>query len=189
MKLNLLNILFSFSFFSSVGWVLEVLYRSFANRRFVNPGLLKGPYLILYGTGALALIVVIPYIQEYFFLVKVLAYLFVTTALELFSALMAEKFFQARLWDYSKERFQFQGHICLKFSFYWIVLAFGFEYLLFPLFQTMNNYIPYKIKLVFTIILISSILIDFLFVIWNKLFRPRFLSCREKMLKEVFDEK
>jgi uncharacterized protein len=67
MNLSLLNILFSFSFFSSLGWVLEVLYRSLANRRFVNPGLLKGPYLILYGTGALALIGVISYIQEYSF--------------------------------------------------------------------------------------------------------------------------
>ena len=173
MKLNFLNILFSFSFFSSVGWVLEVLYRSLANRRFINPGLLKGPYLILYGTGALALIAVIPCIQEYFFLVKALVYLVAATALELFAALMAEKFFKARLWDYSKERFQFRGHICLKFSFYWILLAFGFEYLFFPLFQAMNNYMPYKIKLVFTIILISLILTDFLFVVWNSLLLGR----------------
>ena len=169
MKLSFLNILFSFSFFSSIGWVLEVLYRSLANRRFINPGLLKGPYLILYGTGALALIGVIPVIQECFFLVKVLVYFAATTGLELIAALMAEKFFQARLWDYSKEHFQFRGHICLKFSFYWVLLAFGFEYLLFPLFQTINNYMGSEIKLGFTIILISLILTDFAFVVWNKI--------------------
>ncbi|MCD6271662.1 MAG: putative ABC transporter permease [Deltaproteobacteria bacterium] len=169
MKLSLLNILFSFSFFSSVGWVLEVLYRSLANRRFINPGLLKGPYLILYGTGALALIGVISCIQEYSFLVKVLVYFVATTGLELVAALMAEKFFQARLWDYSKERFQFRGHICLKFSFYWVLLAFGFEYLLFPLFQTMNNYMGSGIKFIFMIIVTSLILTDFLFVVWNSL--------------------
>lgn len=181
MKLNFLNILFSFSFFSSVGWVLEVLYRSLANRRFVNPGLLKGPYLILYGTCALALIGVIPVIQEYSFWVKVLVYFVATTGIELVGAFMAEKFFQARLWDYSKEHFQFRGHICLKFSFYWILLAFGFEYLIFPLFQAMNNYTPYKIKLIFTIILISLTLTDFSFVIWNK-----FLSGGEKIAERGF---
>ena len=184
MKLTLLNILFSFSFFSFVGWTLEVLYRSIANRRFINPGLLKGPYLILYGTGALALIALIPCIQAYSFLLKALVYLVASTTLELFSALMAEKFFQARLWDYSNERFQFRGHICLKFSFYWILLSFGFEYLLFPLFQTMNNDIPNIIKLIFTITLISFILTDFLFVIWNK-----FSSCGKKNNKRGFDEK
>ena len=181
MKLNLLNMLFSFSFFSSVGWVLEVLYRSLANRRFINPGLLKGPYLILYGTGALALIVVIPVIQEYSFWVKALVYFAATTGIELVAALMAEKFFQARLWDYSKERFQFRGHICLKFSFYWVLLAFGFEYLLFPLFRIMNNYTASEIKLGFTIILILLILTDFAFVVWNK-----FLSGGEKTAERGF---
>ena len=169
MKLNFLNILFSFSFFSSVGWVLEVLYRSLANRRFVNPGLLKGPYLILYGACALALIGIIPVIQEYSFWVKVLVYFVATTGIELVGALMAEKFFQARLWDYSKEHFQFRGHICLKFSFYWVLLAFGFEYLLFPLYQTMNNYMGSGIKFIFMIIVTPLILTDFLFVVWNSL--------------------
>ncbi|WDN87522.1 hypothetical protein BuS5_00490 [Desulfosarcina sp. BuS5] len=181
MKLSLLNILFSFSFFSSIGWVLEVLYRSLANRKFINPGLLKGPYLILYGTGALSLIGVISCIQEYSFLVKMLVYFVATTGIELVAALMAEKFFQARLWDYSKERFQFRGHICLKFSFYWVLLAFGFEYLLFPLFQTMNNYMGSEIKFIFMIIVTSLILTDFLFVVWNSL-----LLGREKTDKRGF---
>jgi uncharacterized protein len=111
----------------------------------------------------------------------VLVYFVVTTGLELAAALMAEKFFQARLWDYSKERFQFRGHICLKFSFYWVLLAFGFEYLLFPLFQTMNNYMGSEIKFIFMIIVTSLILTDFLFVVWNSL-----LLGREKTDKRGF---
>lgn len=59
-----LNILFSFSFFSILGWVLEVVYRSVRDRRFVNPGLLKGPYLILYGAGALILMGCVSLIHE-----------------------------------------------------------------------------------------------------------------------------
>ena len=99
---------------------------------------------------------------------------------------MAEKFFQARLWDYSKERFQFRGHICLKFSFYWVLLAFGFEYLLFPLFRTMNNSTASEIKLGFTIILILLILTDFAFMVWNKFWSGTVLSPASGPLKHLF---
>jgi len=49
MILDITDILFSFTVFSMLGWVLELLYRSIRDQRFVNPGLLKGPYLILSG--------------------------------------------------------------------------------------------------------------------------------------------
>lgn len=39
------NMVFSFPFFSILGWTLEIAYRSPRAKRFVNPGLLKGPYL------------------------------------------------------------------------------------------------------------------------------------------------
>jgi len=51
----MLDLVFSFSCFAILGWMLEVAYRSSFSRRFINPGLLKGPYLILYGAGALIL--------------------------------------------------------------------------------------------------------------------------------------
>jgi len=34
------DMLFSFTLFSMLGWVLEVVYRSTRDKRFVNPGLL-----------------------------------------------------------------------------------------------------------------------------------------------------
>ena len=126
------NILFSFTFFSILGWVIEVVYRSTRDGRFVNPGLLKGPYLILYGTAALVLMGSIPVIHEYNIFVKILCYFMITTGLELISGFNAQHFFNVRVWDYSDQRFQFKGHICLKFSIYWIILAFAFEYLVLP---------------------------------------------------------
>jgi uncharacterized membrane protein len=124
--------LFAFTFFSVIGWILEVAYRSTRDRRFINPGLLKGPYLILYGTAALVLIGSISVIHEYGIFLKIFCYFIITTGLELISGFNAQRFFNVRLWDYSDQRFQFKGHICLKFSIYWIILAFAFEYLVLP---------------------------------------------------------
>jgi len=53
MTLNMPDILFSFTLFSMLGWIMEVCYRSMREGHFINPGLLKGPYLILYGAAAL----------------------------------------------------------------------------------------------------------------------------------------
>jgi len=144
-----LNIFFSFCLFSILGWILEVVYRSVRDRRFVNPGLLKGPYLMLYGAGALMLMGCVSLVHESNFLVKIFVYFAATTGLELISGFNAQYFFHVRLWDYSDQRFQYKGHICLKFSIYWILLAFAFEYLFLPPYQSLLNWLPHGVKILF----------------------------------------
>ena len=48
-----LFLIFVFLFYmgSSVGWVLELFYRRFEHKKWVNPGFLVGPYLPIYGLG------------------------------------------------------------------------------------------------------------------------------------------
>ncbi|WP_435549340.1 putative ABC transporter permease [Desulfobacterium sp. N47] len=164
MKTDILSILFSFSFFSILGWMLEVSYRSFRDKQFVNPGLLKGPYLILYGTGALILMGAVSLFQESHLITKALAYFAVTTGLELISGFIARYFFHVRLWDYSDQRFHYKGHISLKFSIYWILLAFAFEYLISPPYQGILNQLAPVVKGVFAAVTLSIMLVDFLTV-------------------------
>jgi uncharacterized protein len=155
-----LNILFSFCLFSILGWVLEVFYRSVRERRFVNPGLLKGPYLMLYGAGALILMGCVSLVHESNFLIRVFVYFVATTGLELISGFNAQYFFHVRLWDYSDQRFQYKGHICLKFSIYWILLAFAFEYLLLPPYQSLLTWLPHGVKILFAGVVASMMFID-----------------------------
>ncbi len=164
MKIDFLNIFFSFSFFSILGWMLEVSYRSARDKRFVNPGLLMGPYLILYGTGALILMGAVFLLQESPLLAKVFVYFVLTTGLEISSGFIAQYFFHTRLWDYSDQRFNYKGHICLKFSIYWILLAFAFEYLILPPYQNMFILVSPIFKGIFVGVTIPIILMDFLTV-------------------------
>jgi uncharacterized protein len=164
MKVDILNILVSFSFFSILGWMLEIAYRSLRDKRFVNPGLLKGPYLILYGTGALILMGAFPLLQESHLITKALAYCAITTGLELISGFIAQYFFHVRLWDYSDQRFHYKGYICLKFSIYWILPVFAFEYLIFPQYQGLLNQLSSGVKGIFAAVTLSIMLLDFLTV-------------------------
>lgn len=155
---------FSFSCFAILGWILEVAYRSSRAGRFVNPGLLKGPYLILYGAGALILMEAAALLQAAAagLAVKTLIYFAVTTGLELLSAVIAKRLFNARLWDYSDERFHYKGHICLKFSLYWIALAFAFEYLVLPPYRVLLGQFVPAVKGVFAGAVLSFMLLDLL---------------------------
>ena len=182
MKTDILNILFSFSLFSILGWMLEVSYRSFRDKQFVNPGLLKGPYLPLYGTGALILMAAVSLLQGSHVPTKVFVYFVVTTGLELGCGLIGEYFSQPRLWDYSDQRFNYRGHICLKFSICWLLLAFAFEYLLLPPYQSMLILFSPAFKGLFAGVTASIMLMDFLTVEIRHFLR---LTPKEKTLLET----
>ncbi len=175
MKISILNILFSFCLFSVLGWVLEVVYRSLHNRRFVNPGLLKGPYLVLYGTGSIILIESVLMTHESSFIVKALVYFIATTGLELASGLIAQYFFHIRLWDYSDQRFQYKGYICAKFSIYWILLAFAFEFFVYFPYQSFLDRLPCDAKGLFLSIVLLMMIIDF-----AKVLSRRFMCVKNK---------
>lgn len=124
---------FSFVCFAFVGWLLEVMFRSFRARTFVNPGFLSGPYLPIYGIGAVVLAFCATLrIYNGSFIIKGLAYFFLTTGLEFITGLIFEKYLHFPLWDYSDQRFKIKNYVCLQFSFYWLILAFVFDYLVLP---------------------------------------------------------
>ncbi|RKZ55375.1 MAG: phosphohydrolase, partial [Gammaproteobacteria bacterium] len=83
---------------------------------------------------------------------------------------------------YSDQRFNYRGHICLKFSIYWILLAFAFEYLLLPPYQSMLILLSPAFKGLFAGVTASIMLMDFLAVAIRHFLR---LTPEEKSLLEA----
>jgi uncharacterized protein len=129
---KLLDYFYLFALFSISGWFLEFVYRSIRDGRIVNPGFLKGPYLPIYGTAAVILCFVIDHSQTINILTKGFVYFFVTTGLELVTGYVFDGYFHKRLWDYSDQPFHINSYVCLKYSIYWVILAFIFEHFLLP---------------------------------------------------------
>ncbi|MFP4286460.1 MAG: putative ABC transporter permease [Candidatus Izemoplasmataceae bacterium] len=112
------------------GWLLEVSYYFFKTRTFVNRGFLIGPYVPIYGISALLIHSMLnPYINDYsqLNLENILlifgSIILVSTMLELIGGMVLHALFGIRWWDYSEEKFNFKGYICLKFSIYWGLLG------------------------------------------------------------------
>lgn len=107
-----------FFFYCFLGWVWESCYVSACRRQWVNRGFLHGPLLPIYGSGAILILFVTLPAEENLWLVWLLG-MIAATALEYVTGDVMERLFKVRYWDYSKKRFNLNGHICLSSSIAW----------------------------------------------------------------------
>ncbi len=141
---DILILSFLFAMGSLLGWCLEVVYRRFSpankSRRWINPGFMTGPYLPIYGFGLIALYMLaglentelIGNAQAGGKAVLFIAMAAVMTLIEYVAGLIFIKGMKVQLWDYSGEKFNVQGIICLRFSIYWAMLGAMYYFLIHP---------------------------------------------------------
>jgi uncharacterized membrane protein len=126
MKMIPENILLYFLYFSAMafaGWILETAYKSYTEKKFVNAGFLSGPFLPIYGFGAVIITCINTGFQKFYGIFSWIITVLSPTVLEYFVSWIMEKIFKLKLWDYNNERFNLHGKICLKFSIIWAFLA------------------------------------------------------------------
>lgn len=111
-----------FFIYGFLGWCYESAYVSIKHKQWVNRGFVRGPLLPLYGSGAILLLFVTIPFRENLFLMFV-AGAIGATLLEYVTGVAMEALFKVRYWDYSKRKFNFQGHICLAATTLWGVFA------------------------------------------------------------------
>jgi uncharacterized membrane protein/HD superfamily phosphodiesterase len=121
-----------FALYSFMGWVIEVIYRSATQRRFVNAGFLFGPFIPIYGFGAAAAIILEYFFSGWHLIFRFIILAIVLTTLEYLVSFFAEKIFKLTLWDYSGNKLNLHGRVCLHFSIAWTVLALIFVMFIHP---------------------------------------------------------
>ena len=110
-----LTFFFIYCFF---GWIFESTYVSLKKRQFVNRGFLRLPLLPLYGTGAVMMLWVSLPVKDNLFLVYVSGVV-AANVLEYVTGWGMERLFKMKYWDYSNQRFNVKGYICLSSSIAW----------------------------------------------------------------------
>lgn len=125
-------LVFAFMIGMVVGWVIEVLFRHFNDkkRKWYNPGFCVGPWLPIYGFALVIIysITWVEYLLPHPGEIQTRIILFVImslciTSMELIAGTILKNTMNVRLWDYSKEWLNYKGYICPKFSFFWVLLA------------------------------------------------------------------
>lgn len=151
-------LLICFIIYSFAGWLLESIYRSIKEKKVINSGFLYGPCCPIYSFGALFILLLFSGIKNptYLFIFGFI----VLTAWEYLVGVILEKIFHTKYWDYSSEKINVNGRICLKNSVFWGILTVLFIQVIHPIVSKLIYKIPEHILGYLNILLYSILLID-----------------------------
>lgn len=110
-----LMIFFTYCF---IGWIWECCYVSVRKKQWINRGFLHGPLLPIYGSGAIIILFCTIPVRASIPLTFLFG-MISASILEFCTGYCMEKLFGVRYWDYSNNKFNLKGHICLGVSIGW----------------------------------------------------------------------
>ena len=113
-----------------VGWIYEEIFYWFTEGMLRNRGILYGPWLPIYGIGALGIYAMKPWKKNpiiLFFLCSV-----ITAVVEYIIGFVGIHFLGIRLWDYRGLFLNLSGIICFRSVVSFAVMGLVFHYLLEP---------------------------------------------------------
>ena len=172
------KIIFYFIIYSFLGWCLESIYKTIIFKKPTNSGFLYGPFCPMYGIGAI-LMIWAGQLSSNPIVIFIMAFL-IFSVWEYLVAVIIEKLFKTKYWDYSDLKFNLQGRVCLKNSTYWGILGVLLIYVIQPVIRNLTEMIPDDILVYVDVILMIAILVDTVITI----FRIMFI---DKKIRQVFE--
>lgn len=138
-----------FLMYSIIGWIYEVFLEVAIYRwGFSNRGVLFGPYCIIYGFGALVLILSLTPLKNsrlklgpvpIALVLVFIGIVVISTAVELIGSYIMEMTTGGWMWDYTRFSLNFQGRIALNPSLRFGVGGMTFLYIFQPLFERLTD--------------------------------------------------
>ena len=102
-----------FIIISICGWIMEVTLQLIQKHKFADRGFLIGPYCPIYGCGGLLITFCLTGLEEHPVALFSMAIL-ICGILEYGTSYIMEKLFHARWWDYSENKYNINGRVCLE---------------------------------------------------------------------------
>ena len=110
-----------FLIYSFLGWLMESIFVSVSDKKWVNRGFLNGPFCPIYGTGALMVLFIL-WDKRSNLVLLFIGGIIIASVVEYVVGAALEKLFHTTWWDYSKRKFNIKGRVCLERSLQWGVL-------------------------------------------------------------------
>ncbi|MBQ3663476.1 MAG: putative ABC transporter permease [Clostridia bacterium] len=161
---NLINLILLFFSYAFIGWCIEVTLKYFQFHRFINRGFLTGPWLPIYGSGAVLITVAMRIIAplESSVGTTFVASLLLCGFLEYMTSYILEKRFHARWWDYSQKPMNLHGRV-------WIgnLILFGLGGVLIiklfnPLLMRLFLHMSLSFRIILALVLCSVFVADYI---------------------------
>ena len=157
---SLVNLVMMFFIFCFVGWVWEVSLAFISEGTFVNRGTLHGPWLPIYGTGGVIILILLKKLRKKP-LFEFLAALVLCGGLEYFSSWYLEKTHGGqRWWDYTGYFLNLNGRICAEGLLTFGLGGLAIVYLLAPALDNLLSRIDTRKLTVVAVVLLAFYCVD-----------------------------
>lgn len=157
--LSFYDIVIYFVLFAIAGYICEVIFAAIVLGKFVNRGFLNGPWCPIYGFGVVIVAICLKPLSKSL-LVLFIGSVLLTSVLEYFTGFILEKVFDQKWWDYSDDKLNLGGYICLKFSLLWGVACTAVVKLVLPAVDAVIRVVPHFVGLIVTGGIVAVMLID-----------------------------
>lgn len=155
------QLLWLYMIYSFIGWCGEVAVAAVKRHRFVNRGAVSGPFCPIYGLGAAVVAVFFPELKgNPLFLF--LGGMVVNTFVEYVTGRIMEMSLHKKWWDYSDQKFNLVGYVCLKTSVLWGICTVLMIYVLNPVFTGLVGLIPKLWGEIILWVLFGLLIVDFI---------------------------
>jgi len=149
-----------FFIYSFLGWIVETITCSYyAKKIILNRGFLIGPYIPIYGTAGVLMVLFLTEYKSSPILLFIMAVIY-ASVLEYLTSYLMEKIFKARWWDYSDHKYHLNGRICLQNCLLFGVLGFILIYAIHPavtsILKILPNFLFYAFAIISMIIMASD---------------------------------
>ncbi|MGN0108130.1 MAG: DUF975 family protein [Hominilimicola sp.] len=156
---SITSLILIFFVFSFVGWLWEVSLHLFKDGVFVNRGVSYGPWLPIYGTGGVSVLVALKKLRNKP-AVTFVATMVLCGIVEYFTSLFLEMTKGMKWWDYSGYFMNLNGRICLEGLLIFAIAGCAAIYLIAPTLDNLFKKIPRKYKITICAVLIAVFLAD-----------------------------
>lgn len=160
---SLILLFFTFSF---IGWIWEVTLHLVSDGVFVNRGTMFGPWLPIYGTGGILILVLLKPFRKKPLLLFIMAFI-LCGIVEYFTGWYLETFKHMKWWDYSGYIFNIDGRVCLEGLIIFGLGGCAFTYCLAPLIDNLYKNINPNLKSMICLILILLFAVDMVYSHFN----------------------
>ena len=167
-----------------LGWVFESCYVSFKKKQWVNRGFLHGPFLPIYGSGAVMML----FVSEPFKDNLILTYfagVAGATLLELVTGAAMEALLKVRYWDYSNQKYNYKGYICLSSSVAWGFLTILMNEVFHPAILYVLAIVPKMADEIFVWVVSAGLAVDLCISVRDAIDLRNILIGMENVRKEV----
>lgn len=173
-----------FFIYSFLGWCVEVAFVAVTAGKVTNRGFLNGPVCPIYGCGMIGVLLALLPVEKNIWLLF-LGGMVICSAVELFGGWILDKIFHMRWWDYSNEKFNIGGYVCLAFSFMWgMAVVFAVKFVHHPIMAVVKK-IPFQIQVIIVVVCGVVFVVDMIVTLKNLIGINKSLGQLDKLAESL----